>query len=48
MKPIVAYFTGIQKNYLTSACDWYPSTKTLDCIAEIAFWKARLVTNASQ
>jgi len=48
MKPKVAYSIGIQKNHLTSAYEWCPTAKTLDCLTEIAFWKARLLTNTSE
>jgi hypothetical protein len=48
MNTELAYSIGIQKNHLTSAYDWYPAAKTLDCLAEIAFWKARLLTNTSE
>jgi len=48
MKPKVAYPIEIQKNHLSSAYDWYPTAKTLDCLAEIVFWKARLQTNTSE
>jgi hypothetical protein len=48
IKQKVAYSIGFQKNHLTPAYDWYPTAKTLDCLAEIAFWKARLLTNTSE
>jgi len=48
MKPKVTYAIGIQKYRLTSAYDWYTTAKTLDCLAEIVFWKVRLLTNTSE
>jgi len=42
MKPKVAYSIGIQKNHPTSAYDWYPAAKILDCLVEIGCWPTPL------
>lgn len=38
MNPKVAYSIGIQKDHPTSAYDWYPIAKILDCLVEMGCW----------